>query len=312
MRDKFAESLNELTKVNDDIVVLAADISPVGKMNEFAKNNPKKFLNVGVAEQSMIGIAAGLAMGGYLPFCYTIATFTLLRPFEFVRNDLGYQDLPVVIVGMGAGMSYPTLGFTHHAQEDIGVCSSIPNLEIWTPSDPNSVEYALKLIVRKKEHPSYLRLGKTGEPDLLFESDYEEELGFGRLAYNNCDALDVFFLTYGTVTKQVIEASVMLNERGIKSQVLSVLQISPNYFSKICGLIPRKSLVVVVEEHIAPGGLGAQFSLHLMNSRLSFKFLHFCLPTTPSHLYGSNNWLLHNLGLSSQSIFEKVTSFLQS
>lgn len=311
MRDRFAETLNELAQTHNDIVILAADISPVGKINEFVKNNPSRFLNVGVAEQSMIGIAAGLAMGGYFPFCYTIATFSLLRPFEFVRNDLGYQDLPVVVVGMGAGLSYPTLGFTHHAQEDVGVCSTIPNLEIWTPCDPNSVEFALRSIVAKREHPSYLRLGKAGEPNLLFASDYIEELGFGRLFHKPNDNFEVFFLTYGTITKNVIEASQMLCDNGYSSQVLSLLQISNTYFRAICEIIPQNALVVVIEEHIAPGGLGSQLALFLMNSQNILNFLHICLPTSPSHLYGSSDWLLHELGLSPIAIAEKVINHLE-
>jgi transketolase len=312
MRDKFAETLNELARDNEDIVVLAADISPVGKMNEFVKNNPKKFLNVGVAEQSMIGIAAGLAMGGFLPFCYTIATFSLLRPFEFVRNDLGYQDLPVVIVGMGAGLSYPSLGFTHHAQEDIAVCSTVPNLEVWTPCDPNSVEFAINMIVKKREHPSYLRLGKAGEPNLKFASDYQPKLGYGRFFFEVAQEFDVYFLTYGTITKQVTEAATKLQENGISSQVLSVLQISPEFFPEIFAVLPKNAKVIVVEEHIAPGGFGAQLSLYLMNSAKSIDFLHICLPTIPSHLYGSTDWLLQQLGLSSICISQKVMNFLKT
>ena len=289
MRDKFAEVLNNLALEHEDIVVLAADISPVGRINEFVENYPHRFLNVGVAEQSMIGISAGLAMGGYRPFCYTIATFSILRPFEFVRNDLGYQDLPVVVVGMGAGLSYPTLGFTHHAQEDIAICSTIPNLEIWTPCDPKSVEHALKEIIKLRQHPVYLRLGKAGEPNLDFATDF-----------------DVFFLTYGTITSNVIEAANTLNDLGISSQVLSLLLIDPETFHEISNLIPRNALVVVVEEHIAPGGLASQFSLHLMKSGISYKFLHFSLPTLPSHLYGSQSWLLDQLGLSSSAISNRI------
>lgn len=306
MRDKFAEILNNLALEHEEIVVLAADISPVGRINDFVENYPHRFLNVGVAEQSMIGISAGLAMGGYRPFCYTIATFSILRPFEFVRNDLGYQDLPVVVVGMGAGLSYPTLGFTHHAQEDIAICSTIPNLEIWTPCDPNSVEHALKEIIKRKQHPVYLRLGKAGEPNLDFATDFDPKLGFGRLLRNESYEYDVFFLTYGTITSNVIEAANTLNDLRVSSQVLSLLQIDPETFQEISSLIPRNALLVVVEEHIAPGGLASQFSLHLMKSGIRHKFLHFSLPTLPSHLYGSQNWLLDQLGLSSSAISNRI------
>jgi transketolase len=119
VRNTFAEALYEEATRNSDIYIVVSDISPAGSMGKFSTEYPERFINVGVAEQSMIGICAGLALKGCQPFAYTIATFSLYRPFEMVRDDLGYQNLPVTVVGMGGGMIYSTLGGTHHTQEPI-------------------------------------------------------------------------------------------------------------------------------------------------------------------------------------------------
>ena len=134
---------------------------------------------MGVAEQSMVGIAAGLAMKGKKVFTYTIATFSLYRPFEMIRDNLCYQNLPVTIVGMGAGTIYNNLGGTHMTQEDISICRSIPNFKIISPSDPNEMREAVKQCVKNKKNPIYLRLGKSGEKNYTSES--LEKWKFGKI-----------------------------------------------------------------------------------------------------------------------------------
>ena len=143
--------------------IVAADISPSGKLAELSKKYPDKFINVGVAESSMISMCAGLAMRGLIPFAYTIASFSIFRPFEMVRIDVGYQNLPVVIVGMGAGTVYSTLGGTHLTQEDVSVIRCLPNFKILNPCDPDELEACLKYLCKKNKSPCYLRIGKSGE-----------------------------------------------------------------------------------------------------------------------------------------------------
>ena len=128
----------------------------------------------------MIGICAGLALKGCQPFAYTIATFSLYRPFEMVRDDLGYQNLPVTVVGMGAGVIYSTLGGTHHTMEDIAIAGAIPNMQIVAPCDPAECTEATRWCARQKNGPVYLRIGKAGEPDLTKGA---EPWVFGKLRY---------------------------------------------------------------------------------------------------------------------------------
>src|SRR3990167_2010280 len=126
MRNQFAETFYEIAKKDPRLMMLVADISAAGSMIEFRKNFPHRFVNTGVAEQIMIGMAAGMSMQGLRPFVYTIATFALFRCFEFVRVDLAYQNLPVTVVGVGAGVAYSNLGSTHHAMEDVAIASAVP------------------------------------------------------------------------------------------------------------------------------------------------------------------------------------------
>ena len=163
MRNIFAETLYQNAIKNKNIYVVVADISIAGNMINFQKKYPRRFINVGVSEMTMIGMCAGLALEGKRSFAYTIANFTLYRPFEMVRNDLCYQNLPVTIVGMGSGTTYATLGGTHITMEDISIARSIPNMNIIAPSDPLELKQAVDYCCRKSKSPTYLRIGKSGE-----------------------------------------------------------------------------------------------------------------------------------------------------
>src|SRR5712691_7675052 len=160
MRNTFSEALYKAASANPDVYIVVADISPAGSMGKFRDQYPERFINVGVAEQSMIGICAGLALKGCQPFAYTIATFILYRPFEMVRDDLCYQNLPVTIAGIGGGVTYSTLGATHHAQEDVSIACSIPNMNVIAPCDPLETEAATRWCAQQQIGPVYLRLGK--------------------------------------------------------------------------------------------------------------------------------------------------------
>ena len=179
MRNTFAEEIYLQSLKNKNIYVLVADISPAGKINKFQKKNPNNFYNVGVSEQTMIGASAGLAMEGKKVFAYTISTFSLYRPFEMIRVDLCYQNLPVTIVGMGAGTIYSNLGGTHLTQEDISVARSVPNLNIIAPCDPLELREVIKFCIKNSKSPIYLRIGKTGETN--FSNKSIDRWKFGKI-----------------------------------------------------------------------------------------------------------------------------------
>ena len=164
MRDTFVKEITKLAEKNKKIVVLAGDIG-YKLFDNFIKKFPKRFYNCGVAEANMTTVAAGLAIKGYIPITYTIATFNVYKTVEQIKVDICYPNLGVIIVGVGSGLSYADLGATHHAIEDIGVLRSIPNLNIVAPSDPLELESLVPQIIKKKQ-PTYLRIGKRGEKNI--------------------------------------------------------------------------------------------------------------------------------------------------
>ena len=212
MRNTFSQTLYEEAVANPDIHIVVSDISPVGSMTKFSAEFPDRFINVGVAEQSMIGICAGLALKGCRPFAYSIATFSLYRPFEMVRDDLCYQNLPVTVVGMGAGMIYSTLGGTHHTQEDIAIAGALPNMQIVAPCDPVECAEATRWCARQENGPVYLRLGKAGEPVLTADA---EPWQFGKIRYlRRGGGGDICILTYGVITGMAVRIADRLKAQG--------------------------------------------------------------------------------------------------
>ena len=162
MRSAFFEEFKNLMRTDESLFFLTGDTG-FNLVETIFDESPDRALNVGVAEQTMIGMCAGLSMEGMRPFAYTISTFALYRPFEMVRNDICYQNLPVTIVGMGAGTIYSTLGGTHLTQEDVSIARSIPNMNIIAPCDPDELKDAIAYCCTKSKSPIYLRIGKVGE-----------------------------------------------------------------------------------------------------------------------------------------------------
>src|SRR5262245_42316201 len=246
MRNTFSETLYECAKADPSVYVIVADISPAGSMAKFQQEYPERFINVGVAEQVMIGISAGLALKGCRPFAYTIATFSLYRPFEMVRNDLGYQNLPVTVVGMGAGVIYSTLGGTHHTQEDIAIAGAIPNMQILAPCDPVECIDATRHCATQDKGPIYLRIGKAGEPKLT--ENAVEPFQFGKLRYLR-RGKDVCIIAYGVIMKMAVQVAERFQAAGRSVSVISCHTVKPLDRAGIERALNTHKLVIVIEEH---------------------------------------------------------------
>lgn len=302
MRNAFSETLYECAKADPSIYIVVADISPAGSMAKFQQEYSSRFINVGVAEQVMIGISAGLALKGCQPFAYTIATFSLYRPFEMVRNDLGYQNLPVTVVGMGAGVIYSTLGGTHHTQEDVAIAGAIPNMQILSPCDPLECIDATRYCASQKKGPMYLRIGKAGEPNLT--KNAVEPFHFGKIRYIT-KGTDICILTYGVITKMAIELSEYLTKKHRKSvSVISCHTLKPLDKLGIINLLNNHKQVIVLEEHAPQGGLAAQTKQLAWDIKASCDLRIFTLKDEFIHNYGSHNDLLASHGLSINLIID--------
>lgn len=298
MRNTFSEALYEEATKNPDVYIVVSDISPAGSMAKFTTQYPDRFINVGVAEQSMIGIAAGLALKGCQPFAYTIATFSLYRPFEMVRDDLCYQNLPVTVVGMGAGVIYSTLGGTHHTQEDIAVAGAIPNMQIIAPCDPLECTDATRWCAKQKNGPVYLRIGKAGEPVLTKDA---EPWQFGKVRYLRRGS-DVCILTYGVITKMAAEVADRLQAQGKSVSLVSVHTMKPLDREGIAEALQRHKQVIVIEEHAPQGGLAPQTKQIAWDIKATCRLDTFTLQDKFIHNYGSYEDLLASHGLSVERI----------
>ena len=303
MRNTFSEALYQAATANPDVYIVVADISPAGSMGKFRDQYPNRFINVGVAEQSMIGICAGLALKGCQPFAYTIATFSLYRPFEMVRDDLCYQNLPVTVVGMGSGVIYSTLGGTHHTQEDIAIAGALPNMQIIAPCDPAECTEATFHCAQQRKGPIYLRLGKAGEPN--FTDKAVDPWQFGKLRYIKRGA-DVCILSYGIIMQKAMQLAARLEAQGKSVAVVSCHTLKPLDIAGIEAALHRHKHVIVIEEHAPQGGLASRTKQVAWDTRAQCRLDTFTLQDAFIHNYGSHDDLLAAHGLEIGAIAAQV------
>src|SRR3990167_1874046 len=290
MRNKFAKVFYELGKKDPRLAIVVADISPAGSIAQFREEFPERFINTGVSEQSMIGIAAGMALRGMRPFAYTIATFALYRPFEFVRDDIAYQNLPVTVVGVGGGVTYSTLGGTHHAMEDIAVASAIPGMQVLVPCDPMETQQITEWCALKNEKPTYLRLGKAGEPDLTTQAIDPFIPGKIRRI---CQGKDVCIISYGPTVKMALDLAQHIKKtHQWSSTVVSCHSIKPLDVDGTRELLHQHRRVIVIEEHVPHGGLGSRIKEIAWDMRANCELTCYALQDKFIHHYGSHEQLL--------------------
>ena len=302
MRNTFADTIYEAGKNDKRVAIVVADISPAGSMQKFRDEFPERFINTGVSEQIMIGLCAGMALRGMRPFAYTIATFTFYRPFEFVRDDLCYQNLPVTIVGIGGGVAYSTLGGTHHAQEDVVLASALPNMTVIAPCDPKECREAAAWCTTQERGPVYLRLGKAGEPDLT--SRAIDPFTFGKVRYLR-RGRDVCILSYGPIMKLATDLAAKFEATGQSVSVVSVHTLKPLDTEGIVEALRHHDRVVVVEE-AAPYALGLRVKALAWEAQARCRIDTFSLQDAFIHTYGSPGELLTAHGLDLPTITRKV------
>jgi transketolase len=280
-----------------------ADISPAGSMEKLRKEYPERFVNTGVAEQIMIGMCAGMAMRGLRPFAYTIATFALFRPYEFIRDDLCYQGLPVTVVGVGGGVTYSTLGGTHHAMEDVAIASAMPGMRVIAPCDPEEATAATHYCIGQEEGPVYLRLGKAGEPVLGGKNTAPFEFGKVRMLREGRDAC---VIGYGPILKMAIDAAAALEAKGLSVAVVSAHTLKPLDRDGIAALLARFGRVLVLEEMVPRGGLAEAVKAIAWDSGARCRLETISLRHEFVHVYGSHGDLLRAHGISVAEIVKRL------
>ncbi|MGH6660705.1 MAG: transketolase family protein [Rhodospirillales bacterium] len=301
MRNTFADTFYELGKADPRLAVVVADISPAGSIAKFRQDFPDRFINTGVAEQVMIGLCAGMALRGMRPFAYTIATFALYRTFEFVRDDLCYQDLPVTVVGIGGGVTYSTLGGTHHAMEDVAIAAAMPNMQVVAPCDPAETAAATRFLAVESAHPTYLRLGKAGEPDITGKA--VDAFEFGKMRYLK-KGRDTCIMSYGPIAKMAFDVAARLEaERQESVSVVSCHTLKPLDRDGIAAALEGHRRIVVIEDMVRHGGLGARVKEIAWEASADCDVRTFSLRDEFIHAYGSHDDLLAAHGLTVDAVF---------
>lgn len=252
MRNAFVNTLCKLAAEDEKIFLLVGDMG-FGLFDKFRAENPEKFINVGIAEQNLMAVAAGLALEGNTVFTYSIANFSSLRCLEQVRNCTAYHGANVKIVAAGVGMVYGTLGVTHHATEDLSVMRAIPNMIIFSPSDAYEA-VAITLAAYKTDKPCYLRLGKGREP-LIHQAEIENYT-IGK-AIQIMDGEDYAIFSTGAISYDALKAAQNLNAAGISTALFTFPTVKPIDAEVIEKYSRRCKVIVTVEENTVIGGFGA-------------------------------------------------------
>jgi len=301
MRNAFAKELTLLATENDKIVLLSGDIGN-RLFDDYKKKFPQRFMNCGVAEANMTGIASGMALSGLRPITYTITPFATTRCLEQIRNDLCYHNVPAIIVGVGAGLSYANLGATHHSCEDISFLRSIPNMSVVCPADPLEVRAALRAAL-SHNGPVYLRLGKKGEKE-IHSSIPDFTIG---KSITISEGTDVCLLSTGNIMPVVLAARSLLEQKGLSTRVESFHTVKPLDRDCLEEVFAQYRLLVTVEEHSLIGGLGSAvaewFVDHMPHTG---RLLRIGTEDSFLHCAGEQDFARKSFGLTAENIVQKV------
>ncbi len=302
MRKTSLNCLNELAKKDERVLFIGSDLGP-GVMADMKQEFPERFFMEGISEQHIIGMAAGLAMEGFIPYVNTIATFLTRRCYEQVTLDLCLHDLPVRLIANGGGAVYAPLGPTHLATEDLAILRALPNMTIVAPCDAEEMK---RLMAETLDwpHPIYIRVAKGGDNIVSLE---ENGFTLGKAILMGIPQ-DGMFVTTGVMTQIALEACKMLEEEKINCGVLHMHTIKPLDHKALSNWLPKVKAVVTVEEHTRIGGLGSavlEFCSDEMPEQAG-KIFRIGFPDRFADQYGNQNSLLNHWGISVKKIVSKM------
>ncbi len=302
MRDAFLDELYNIAKEDRRVIVITADFG-APSLDKFRRDLPSQFLSVGIAEQNMISLAAGLALAGKLPFCYAIASFITLRCLEQIKVDLCAMNLPVTLVGVGAGYAYDDSGPTHHALEDIAVMRALPDITILNASD-SIMAGAFAKLAYETPGPKYIRLDRT-KHQLSWEGD-DFSPGFRRLLPGD----DLTIIATGYMVKQGIKIAYKLTERVVQESigtgVIDLYRIKPFNQELISTLATNGQRRVVTLEEGFDGGIGSLISEAINDRGENFKLLRIYSPNKYSFQYSGREEIHQTQGLDVSSVVDRI------
>jgi len=305
MRNIFSQEVTRLGQADPRLVLLSGDIG--NKLfDKFKDGCPGRFLNCGIAEANMMGVAAGMALNGLRPVVYTITPFTTTRCLEQIRVDACYHNVPVTIVGTGSGLSYAELGPTHHSCEDLAILRALPNMTVFAPCDGVELVAGLEAALRQ-DGPVYIRIGKKGEPRI---HESLPDFAFGK-AVTVRPGSDVCLISTGTIIAEVLAAADRLTASGLSVRVESFHTVKPLDEARLAELFATCRAVVSVEEHSRIGGLGGAIAEWLGPRNEPARFLSLGVDDAFMHVVGSQDYARGLYGLTAEAIAERTSALLR-
>lgn len=305
MRDAFVHKLELLAKNDSDLILVTGDLG-FGIFDRFREFFPKQFINVGIAEQNMIGVATGLALEGKKVFVYSIGNFATLRCLEQIRNDAAYHMVNITIVASGGGFTYGALGMSHHATEDIAILRALPDVTVVVPSTAWETGYATEKLYATNS-VCYMRIEKGGSKEPPF---CNAVFNIGE-AIKVREGMDITLISCGGILSEVEKAAATLADQGIEARVLSMHTIKPIDRGAISDAVNDTGCILTVEEHNASGGLGSAVSEVLMIENLHAICGQICIQDKYSSVVGDQSYLRRYYELDSDSIVNSSISLLK-
>jgi transketolase len=286
----------EKAKTDKDIVVLCSDSRGSASLTPFAEAFPKQFVEVGIAEQDLVSISAGLAKCGKKPFAASPACFLSTRSYEQAKVDCAYSNTNVTLIGISGGVSYGALGMSHHSAQDIAAMSAIPNMRVYLPSDRFQTAHLIEALLLD-EKPSYIRVGRNPVEDIYTEDNCPFEMDKATVI---CEGTDVAIIACGEMVRPSVDAAALLKEQGISATVLDMYCVKPLDKEAIVKAASNAKLVISVEEHAPFGGLGSMVS-QVVGRECPRKVINLALPDAPV-ITGTSQEVFDYYGLNAEGI----------
>ncbi len=305
-RQAICDVLMEKVKTDKDIVVLCSDSRGSASMTPFANAYPENFVEVGIAEQNLVSISAGLAKCGKKPFAASPACFLSTRSYEQAKVDCAYSNTNVTLIGISGGISYGALGMSHHSAQDIAAMSAIPNMRVYLPSDRFQTACLIESLL-KDEKPAYIRVGRNPVEDVYEEGNVPFEMDKATVL---CEGTDIAIVACGEMVKPALDAANMLKEQGISATVLDMYCVKPLDKDAIVKAANNAKAVITIEEHAPFGGLGSMVS-QVVASECPKKVINMALPDAPV-ITGTSKEVFDYYGLNAKGIVDKAVELVKN
>ena len=303
-RQAICNVLMEKAKEDKDIMVLCSDSRGSASLAPFAEAFPDQFVEVGIAEQNLVSISAGLAKCGKKPFAASPACFLSTRSYEQAKIDVAYSDTNVTLIGISGGISYGALGMSHHSAQDIAAMSAIPNMRVYLPSDRHQTKCLIEALLQD-EKPAYVRVGRNSVEDIYIEEDCPFQMDKANVL---TEGKDITIIACGEMVRPALDAAKILEEKGVHATVVDMYCVKPLDTETLLKAVEGVSAVITVEEHAPFGGLGSMVS-QVVGAKCPKEVINMALPDAPV-ITGTSKEVFDYYGLNADGIAEKALELM--